>query len=828
MDAIANRQSAHTPISSQHQTRAVDLVSIIHSLPPQIKVLSLDCFDTIIFRKAFIPTDVFHDLQHKPTFKTLGYTAFLRALTEGKARSAKKIIDGIHEVNLKDIYHTAFPELTTDQIEQLSKEELEAEMETCFAFPPMVEVIRAAKQRGLAIIVVSDTYFNQQQLQKLLSHALPQDAFSAITKIFCSSEYGVNKHHGLFEQVLKEIPHPPQAFLHVGDNPIADYNAALAKNMHPLHLYHFEKNIIDLLRMQEISACFFDGNIRQQRGLSSPFRPIFAESNATMSKPEVEIGYYSLGQIMYSFAHFIRDEVSQLKQQGKHPKILFLMRDAYLPSLVCEAINDNMPMGSRVRISRFAAIASSFRTEEDIHRYLTYGAESKRFSDLARQLLLPKHLSDPMIEKAEKAEYPAKKFAKLAQKPDIIKFIIQASTKYRKRMMRHLENEADIKAGDTLVFVDLGYTGTAQVELTPVFKEMGIDVVGRYLISLQSPGFAKNKKGLLDSSWCDHRTMQTIVAYIALLEQLCTSNDASVVDYKEDGTPIFSKSKVDAKQGMKNEPIQAECVRFAKDAEAFFKKNNMALTPQMLRDITMAELGRLLFFPTQTELDYFLSFQFDLNMGTEDLIRIFDLNSGLEGMRQRGLFFMERGIKSFRTNYPAELRSAGVELVLTLMAGHRYGLDLRPDDISYRKEKLNLLIVKNGRALETSIDAKYTYDGYFSATIPIGKGDIQAAVLFGKHYKWVEIQSLHLISVNSLYSRNESEDTIDGTAFTSTEHLTNRGGNLYECSNENAFLAYIPNLNKKIRLNPQLNYALRIIFRPTVKIDHRAEAALHA
>ncbi|MFZ2314435.1 MAG: HAD family hydrolase [Gammaproteobacteria bacterium] len=818
MDAIANRQSEHTPIFSEYQTRAVDLLSMISSLPPQIKVLSLDCFDTIIFRKAFAPTDVFYDLQHKPAFKELGYTAFLRMSTESRARGAKKTLSELTEVCLNDIYRAGFPDLTTKQVDDLSNEELEAEIETCFAFPAMVEVIRAAKQRGLSIIVVSDTYFNEKQLTKLLSHALPDDALAAISKIFCSADYGIDKHGGLFEHVLKEINHPPQAFLHVGDNPTADFNAANTKKMNALHLYHHNKNIINLLRMQEIAACFFDGNIRHKRSLSSPYRAIFAETSVDLTRPEVEIGYYSLGQIMYSFAHFIRDEVQKLKQLGKNTKVLFLMRDAYLPSLICEAINGE-PMGPRVRISRFAAIASGFRTEKDINRYLTYGVASQRFSDLARQLLLPKGLSDPIIEKANKAEKPQLKFLKSIQKPDVIKFIIKASSAYRKRMMRHLEKEADIKAGDTLVFVDLGYTGTAQVELTPIFKDMDIEVVGRYLISLQSPGWEANRSGLLDSSWCDHRTMQTLIAYVALLEQLCTSNDASVVDFQEDGTPIFSKSKVNDKQGMKNEPIHEACVRFAKDAEAIFTKNKIGMTSQMLRDITLAELGRLLFLPTQTELDYFLSFQFDLNMGTEDLLRIFDLNSGLEGMRKRGLFFMERNVKSYRTNYPAELRSAGAELVLTLMAGHRFGLDFRPDDISYRKEKLDILIVKNGHALETNIDAKYTYDGYFSAVIPLGKGDIQAAVLFGKHYRWLEIDSINLISVNSLFGASESQDTIDGSSFTATEHLTNRGGKLYECANQNAFLAYMPNLNKEIRLNPDLNYVMRIIFRPTVKFN---------
>lgn len=817
MDAITNKQSNYLSTLDSLEIRAADFLSKIPSLPSHIKVLSLDCFDTILFRRAFIPTDVFYDLQHKPHFQAHGLTAFLRVFMEGRARSINMTTKDMMEVKLSDIYLAGFPNLTAEEIEALSNDELEAEMETCFAFPAMVEIMRAAKKRGLEIIVVSDTYFNEAQLRKLLSHTLPQDAYTAIDRVFCSSDYGSTKSQDLFKHVLKSLPHSPEAILHIGDNPHADYTASKNHEMGSLHLYHHNKNITNLLRMQEVAACFFDGNIRDQRGYSSPYRAILAQTHLDLKKPEMQIGYYSLGQIMYSFVHFIHEEVENLQRIGKKTKVLFLMRDAYLPHLVSEAMNGS-PIGPKVRISRFAAIASSFRSGKDIQRYLTSSLKSLELASLCKQILLPKHLSEPIVKQANKAKNPHVKFMELVKKPEIVKFIINASKKYRQRMLKHLEREADIKPGDTLVFVDLGYTGTAQIELTPVFKEMGIDVVGRYLISLQTPGWKENRKGLLDSSWCDHRTMQTIVSYIALLEKLCTSNDPSVVDYKEDGTPIFSKSKIDDKQGMKNESIHQACIQFAKEATAFFKENNFKFTSEMRRDVALGELGRLLFLPTESELDYFLSFQFDLNMGTDELIRLFDINSGLEGMRKRGLFFMERTMKSFRTNYPAELRSAGAELVLTLMAGHRYGLALTPDDMSYRKEKLDLLVANNGQIFETQIDAKYTYDGCFSAIVPLGKGQMQVAILFGKQYKWLEINNIDIISMDALYQLNESLETMDGTGFTATEHLSNRGGKLFECNNQNAFLAYIPNLNKEFQLNPSLNYVLRITFRPTVKL----------
>ena len=94
------------------------------------------------------------------------------------------------------------------------------------------------------------------------------------------------------------------------------------------------------------------------------------------------------GLLMYTFARFIVDEIEQMKSAGKQPKVLFLMRDAYLPSIVCEALT-GQALGKRVHISRFAAYAASFRTTNDVEQYLVDVVKSNRFREISHQLLLP-------------------------------------------------------------------------------------------------------------------------------------------------------------------------------------------------------------------------------------------------------------------------------------------------------------------------------------------------------------------------------------------------------------------------------------------------------
>src|SRR3546814_4888259 len=75
---------------------------------------------------------------------------------------------------------------------------------------------------------------------------------------------------------------------------------------------------------------------------------------------------------------------------------------------------------------------------------------------------------------------------------------------------------------------------------------------------------------------------------------------------------------------------------------------------------------------TRTDTLFPYTTLFRSNLGTEDLLQVFDQDKGLEGLRRRGLFFMEKNLKTMRTNYPAELRAAGLELVLLLMAQLRF------------------------------------------------------------------------------------------------------------------------------------------------------------
>lgn len=808
MDSAIHTTTNHrTELKSQ--IKATDLCSIFDNLDPKIKYLSLDCFDTLIWRKTATPSDIFFEMQNRPAFQAIGMTARLRSQGEEIARQKMFIKHGITEVTLRDIYLAHYPSLNEEQLQALSKDEVAAEIETCYAFPPVVNLIRKAHASGKKIIIVSDTYFRENELQQILQACLPQDVMSMIMKIFCSCEYGWSKSGGVFKKVMENLYEDARSFIHIGDNFSADYAAPQALGINAVHLIHNDKKIGELVRMQALAGGFIDPSIRQTRALVNPFRGAFAAAQVSTNKPESMIGYMSVGPIMYSFAHFIRHEIEALQKQNKQLKVLFLMRDGYLPSLACEALTGK-ELGKRVCISRFASFAASFRSKEDVDRYLAETVHSLRFYDMCKQFLLSPHTASEISEAAARAANPVMHFVELIHQKHILESIFNASKTYRNRLKKHLVNEVGIEHGDTLMFVDLGYTGTSQLKLEPVFREeMGIEITGRYLIALGVPEWEKSRRGLLDPSWCDDRTMNTLVAYIALLEQICTSNDKSVIDYDDHGNPIYSETSVNKSQHGKLNMIQAECIRFIHETDNFFKHANTQLSLNILRDTALGELTRMLFLPTASELEYLQSFEFDLNLGTKELLNVFDKDKGLTGLRRRGLYFMEKNIKSMRTNYPAELRSAGLELALTLMAQHRIGFDLRADDLTLRRETLNVIAIHGGNATQTSIQAIPTHDGYFSLIVPVGYGDFQIGVQFGLNYKWVQIESAELIVTSALYSSRESNHTEDASANIIVDQMNDKGGGLFECLSDTSLLVYVPQGRRGNH-----HYALRIIFRP--------------
>ena len=309
---------------------------------------------------------------------------------------------------------------------------------------------------------------------------------------------------------------------------------------------------------------------------------------------------------------------------------------------------------------------------------------------------------------------------------------------------------------------------------------------------MRTPGWEHARRGLIDPSWCDDRTIAALVQYVALIEDLCTSDDASVVDYDDQGRPVLAEHVIAREQFERIKPIQARCCELARDAEAFFAATGKRPDAHALRTAALGAIGRILFFPMEREIEYLEGFRLDMNLATIDSFRLFDREQGLTGLRRRGLFFMERNLGSLRTNYPIELRSAGLELTTALLAQHRYAMELVQSDLTLRREQIPVVVVRGDESSSATLDARATHDGFFALLAPVGRCEIDVGVLFGQRYRWVQIESVELVEAGALFGDDESARTIDASSCVSAEGLVDHGGGLFECESDGAFLLVAP------------------------------------
>jgi FMN phosphatase YigB (HAD superfamily) len=793
--------------------RAGQLLDALAEQSRGLKVLSLDCFDTLLFRRTATPLDVFYHLHEVPAFRDLGLNARIRAMAETNARQLNQVRRGTFEVRLPDIYRAAFPALTDDQVRDLANAELELEKQFCYALPNAIDLMRAASARGLRIVIVSDTYLDEKQLRQLLSSTLEAHDLALVDRIFCSNAYGRSKVNGLFDDVIAKLRVAPASILHIGDNESADFTAPRAAGVRALHFVHHDQAVKDILRWQAAVADVLLPSLRHTAGVPSPYRGLLA-AEPPHEDAAYLLGFAGCGPIFYGFAHFVLGEIEALREKGKKPKVAFLLRDGFLPSEICKIVAGGA-VGAEIAVSRFAAYASTFRTLSDVERYLAASTGSRRFEVMVKQLLLPPDLGRSICAEVDAAKDPEGVFVKLVRRPEVLEKIFAASKAYRARLFGYLERALGLERGDTLVFVDLGYDGTAQRLLEPVLAdELGVELVGLYLLLARTPGWQASRKGLVDPSWCDDRVVTAIVPYVALLEDLCCCDTGSVSDYDEEGAAIFDSKVLAHGQYERVKAVQAMCRAFAERAQKFFEKVGTRPDAESLRTTALAAMGRLLFFPTEREIAFLEGFRIDLNLGTTDSIGLFDRAAGLDQLRRRGLFFTEKTAKAARTNIPIEFRHAGAELALSLLMHHRYSLEFGQSDTTLRREKLRILVVMGNDATTTELEAHATHDGYFALLVPTGRGDMNFGILFGERYAWVQIAHIERIPTGMLFKPDEAEHAENILPGVKAEQMIERAPGLYECASDAAFL-FLPPASR--RGPGATNTVCRVVFRPVVR-----------
>jgi FMN phosphatase YigB (HAD superfamily) len=775
------------------------LAAALDRAPADLAMLSLDCFDTLLWRNVHAPAHVFADLGKG------GPTPQQRIWAESHARSRMTVRRGSNEATIEQIYEALLPGQPEFLLTQGVTAELEVEARHCYAFAPTVELMRVAKAAGLRIAIVSDTYLGEDQLRALIAGAAGEDVAGLIDDIFCSSEFGVAKSEGLFKHVLRKTRVVPARILHIGDNKKADLTPAQALGINALHLVQFSESEQQRLRLEAAVSAIVNTAGPAQVPCYQPHRALTALAGPTLEDPAEALGHSTLGPVLHTFASWIADEAATFSRPGARAHLLFLMRDGHLPQQVFEALGTSLPT-TAIEISRFTAAAASFTDASAVVEHLEREVECTDLAAIAKQLLFTREETASLLRKLP-AQGRAAAFVRTMQSPLNLKKILARSGAFAERLINYIITEVAPAAGDTLMLVDLGYNGTVQDMVEPLLRRsLRVEVAGRYLLLREQTMGRFDKKGLFDGRHYDSTTLEAFCANVAVVEQLCTAAQGSVVDYDAAGRPVRAGSSIKARQSTVRERVQQGAIRYAATRDDAFVRPPLSDSLETQRQAAAAILARLMFLPLPRELEVLSSFEHDVNLGTEYTVQLFDKDVAAIGLKRRGLFYM-KGVE--RMYLPAELRGQGLPASLTLLTQHRFGLDLKFADFCDHSITLPIIVADGNDVFVNEVQAYPTHDGYYAASIPIGTCRFAIGLQFGRLYDWVQVESAQFVPVRTFLNKVAAKADEVTDAHPSLEGMEQVAPHLMRCADEAAFMMVPPPVITK--KEPMM---LSVVFRP--------------
>lgn len=782
---------------------AWEIDTLVDEADDNIEILSLDCFDTLIWRNVNRPIDVFHDLD------LADGTMELRVLAEKRARKALILDPRRKEVTISEIYEKMFLEADESRVAECIEQELLAEARHCFAFAPVVRLIDRAKEHGLKVIIVSDTYLPEPLLRRLITDAAGADTAGKIDRIYSSCEYGVSKAGGLFKHVLADLKISPRHILHLGDNLEADFKAAIRLGIQGVHFEQFDDEAEERLRLEAMAATILEKDTRKAIPFLQPHRgqvSLRKETEATF-----QFGHDVLGPILQGFSRWIAEESDEIEARtGKKPKLLFLLRDGYLPARAfTKAHPEYADQVAMVELSRFTANAASFSDRKAIESFLMAEATSnkedaysaQRQAAYCRQLLFAES-EIPRLAGIRKPEV----FIKEILKKKNVSKIIDRSRKFAGGLIAHLEGNG-VERGDVVVLVDLGYNGSVQNVIEPVLRsQMDVDISGRYLLLRELMITGMDKKGLIDIRHYDNSALNALCESIAVLEQLCTQSSGSVLGYGDSGEPIRDSADIKGVQSDERDRAQAACMAYIEQLGSGWATTPRSWDSDCARQMTAAALSRLLFLPVARELGIFANFHHDVNLGTKDTLKFIDPETAEQGLRRRGLFYTKNITRIY---LPGELKQQGMQALLPLFAGNRFALDLRQNDFQSGGIKIPVMLADGQEHLQIEIDAYPTADGYYQALIPAGTGQYTIAIMLGQVCDWLQVEEVNYHEIDRFMEKKIDDDAI--AAEPVFEAMTENAPGLHRCARKDAFL-FVPPPAMTTGEPLMLNF----VFRPTV------------
>ncbi|WP_239334932.1 haloacid dehalogenase [Frankia sp. CiP3] len=604
------------------------------------EVLTLDVFDTLLFRLVPEPTHAFLLLGRRlvtagllPPAVSAGQFAQLRVHAETRARQHARAARGTLEARLDEIWSVLMPAIPgSGGVDEMITMEVDLERDVCRADLAVAELAELTITKlGRPVYLVSDTYFSPEQLRRLLRR--PELAGIRFTRILTSSDAGVGKSDGLFTHVLAAAGVAPSRVIHLGDNPVADVEGAREHGIIAVHYPKYSGELETTLTLEGLrggptSDTAIDP-VAGDYGMTALRARTLHRADAAAVPPGLrrhwETGATVFGPVFTGFGEW----AAQRAREYGVDRVHCLMREgAFLARVLEEPTGDVGIEASTLWASRHVCALANVHegTPEELRGFL-----ARRHPPSVGQLL--RQLGVGLDEVAGLSALASRRLdvpGLLSETLEVLcgdervrGEIVLTASRLRERFLRYLDSH--LGTAGTVVVVDLGWGGTIQALLQRLLHACGreVEVVGLYLAT--SSGSQAHRlaglrlEGYVASGGEPDALFSQVMRSPEVLEQLCMPDTGSLIGFDEDNNPLLGPDHTTRTQVAQRVAVQDGVLAYQREWLRY--RRSETLMPSLLQDgarsAALRTLARFVTRPTSQEALAFGVWAHDDNFGSD-------------------------------------------------------------------------------------------------------------------------------------------------------------------------------------------------------------------
>jgi FMN phosphatase YigB (HAD superfamily) len=631
-----------------------------------IKVLSVDVFDTLIWRKVPDAHDAFWLLGQWLKDKGLlaahvspAQFAELRLAAERKARAIKEKATGTREITLDDIYSILPATVFRADVPTIKIVQTEVDLERSLMLPDreVATAMAEAKAAGIQVILVSDTYYSADELRSFIVAA--HGEMPPCDRLVISNEESKPKWRDLFDHLIPQLGVAPVDILHVGDNIDADVMPCRRLGMQSLHydkwvfsprvqLHELPKEAPARRALLGLGGDYGLTGLRSRLYHRVPFTVLH------QFQPYWRYGATVLGPVLAAFAHWMVHEC----RQNKFPKVFGLMREGRFLNRLLDRAAEQAGLALETEelwLSRRAVVRAAVYPDDLSHlaSFISYCPGLTMDEMLAQAGLTRDDLTGLNADGRPFDLFNGDDLMRLCafieQNEQVKAKVCAVSAASRRNLINALSKQIDLNGTTPFVVMDLGYAATIQVILDRILRRENFTVplVGLYLAlndaaaqnMLAGLGEGVDLRGYLGHEGFNPDAARILTAVPYVLEHATMCREGSLFEFDAAGAPVLLKNARDEQQLVQMEVMQDGIIACVDAIEAQLGADfrTAAASDEALKRQVESIIVTSTLYPAREEVAALGKWRHEAKYDAKDLRRFADLSIDAAELEHKGL-----------------------------------------------------------------------------------------------------------------------------------------------------------------------------------------------